>query len=229
MSALQPLPEPARARALAALRPLPVGRGPQQAWRAALGGCRGLQGLLLLGPGAAPDLVELRLPRLLTLRTATPERLTGGLVCDMRALPILPGSIDAVFWVLHESHLPLFSSLMAELSVLLGPDGRLVIQAEAPLLDEWVRVGMPLCRHHDLTLCSEAWGDSRRLLHMPLRRYWSEGLQCWFPGMAQWSVQCWQKETLCPPRRRQQPVRARAGWRPGWLPQTRNPAQKESA
>lgn len=228
MNSFQPVSAPVRARpGPAGVRPQLARQRLEPAWQQAVAGCRGLQGLLLHAAGRQPDMKLLQLPQVWHLHAVSPERLEGSLICDVRAWPFLPGSIDAVFWVLDEAHLPLFPLLLAELTLLLGPSGRLVIQAEAPMLDEWVRVGMPLCRHHGLVLGSETWGDSRRLLHLPLRRYWSEGLQCWFPGVAQWTVQCWQKESLCPPRRQRQPQRGRSGWRTDWAPQTRNPVHKE--
>lgn len=114
--------------------------------------------------------------------------------------PVQPASLDLVVWRLSAPDLAILPALIGQMNLALGPAARVLICVEAPLLNTWCQVGMPLCRGHDWVLREAEWGDGRVLTWLPSRwsSKWSSAAQVWLPRAAQWSVQLWQRETVCP-------------------------------
>lgn len=137
--------------------------------------------------------------------------------------PIQPASLDLVIWRLSAADIAELPALIGQMNLALGPAARILIWVEAPLLNTWCQIGMPLCTGHDWALRQADWGDARALTWLPPRwsSRWSSGLQIWLPHGAHWSVQLWQRESLCPtasgPKQR-----AGAQMAPGlrWQPQS---------
>lgn len=204
------------------------------AWDEALQGCRGLHALTLDCPDACDGLA---VPHRWALQgiSGADERLQGDMVCDAHAWPLRPDSLDAVCWQVRPAHLPWLSLWLAELVQALGPQGRLVVQAGPDTLDAWVRVGMPLCELSGLRDLNNCWADGRRLTRLPpvLGRHWDADWHCWFPGLAQGTVQIWRKEVVCGPRplRRLRARRPLPAWTGQLAPQPRLSSlpSKESA
>lgn len=137
--------------------------------------------------------------------------------------PIQPGSLDLVVWHLHADDLAELPALMGQMNLSLGPSARILICIEAPSLNAWCKVGMPLCQGHDWVLRQADWGDARALTLLPARwsSHWSASWQIWMQRGAEWSIQLWQRETACPTRRGSM---AKTGKRPStglrWQPQS---------
>lgn len=151
-----------------------------------------------------------------------------GCIAEVRHWPIQPGCIDAVFCALSEDLLTDLPALLREMDISLMADAKVVFNIDNAALATWCRVGMPLCRRLGWVMRSADWGDARRLTRLPtrLRRRWSETWQQWLPGVAEWSVQSWQKETVCPASRSPQLKRhIEQRWSPEWVPQSRAAAR----
>lgn len=117
--------------------------------------------------------------------------------------PIQPGSLDLVIWRLRAADIAELPVLIAQMNLALGPSARILIWIEAPMLNTWCQIGMPLCKGHDWLMRQADWGDARALTWLPARwsMRWSASWQIWLQRGAQWSVQLWQRETLCPTAR----------------------------
>lgn len=196
-------------------------------WQLALAGCRGLHAVVLgVGPeDCDPRICPLPHRLLLQARAGHPLELEGAWRGDLMRWPLAPGQIDAVLLDLHPDWLPALPDLVAALTQALGPDGRLAVRiAGADALQAWCHVGMPLLHMQGLVLQTAAWGDTRWLTRLPARwRYhWHAGWQQWL-GLAEWSVQLWQKETDCLVRTRRRRSQREARWTGIWLPQSRAP------
>lgn len=151
-----------------------------------------------------------------------------GCIADVRYWPIQPGCIDAVFCALSEDLLTDLPALLREMDTSLMADAKVVFNIDNAALATWCRVGMPLCRRLGWVMRSADWGDSRRLTRLPasLRRRWSDTWHQWLPSVAEWSVQSWQKETICPVSRSPQfKHRIEQRWSPEWVPQSRAAAR----
>ncbi len=137
--------------------------------------------------------------------------------------PVQPASLDLVIWRLSAADVAQLPALIGQMNLALGPSARVLIWIEAPLLNAWCQTGMPLCHGHDWALRQADWGDARALTWLPARwsSRWSASWQIWLPQGAQWSVQLWQRESLCPtapgPKQRSG-NRAASGLR--WQPQS---------
>lgn len=215
-------------------------------WREAAQTCPGRFALALL-PGQSELLVHLRSAQAVPTRklwtlalfpdpqrdavaddsvakAVIEARASGGVVSELTHWPIQPASIDTVFCLLSPAMLAQLPAVLREIDICLAADGRIVFCVENAGLSCWCRVGMPLCRSLGWAMRSAEWGDARRLTPLPRRwsRQWSETLQQWLPGVAEWSVQSWQKETLC--QASQPPLRLRQlepRWAGEWVPQSR--------
>lgn len=205
-------------------------------WQRCLARCHGLHAVLVDSPLALPVAERCRIPHRHVL-AAAPRAVPAGkslVVADALQWPVRPGSIDLVVLPLAGMHLPALESLLHEIDGALGPDAWLVVAARKDTLAAWCRDGMALCQAHGLVLREAHWGDERRFNLMPprLSRMWSARWQNWLPG-AEWSVQLWQKDTLCPVSRAPSRARRRQGDWSGaaWAPQSRagNAHIKDSA
>ena len=81
-----------------------------------------------------------------------------------------------------------------------------------------------MAAHRGLILREANWGDARKLSWLPpaWAHYWSAQWQAWFPAAAQWSVQLWQKQTLCPIAPDRKTSRnTSTSWSGSWAPQSR--------
>lgn len=194
-------------------------------WQRCLGRCHGLQAVVVGSTLTLPDRGGCRIPHqtLLTadLAVTSPRPLIHA---HWRHWPLRPGSIDMVILALDAQHLPHLPALINEITVALGPDAWLLVMTQAGPLAPWCRIGMPLAARRGLILRESHWGDARKLSWLPpaWAHYWSEQWQNWFPGTAQWTVQLWQKQTLCliaPERKtsRNTPT----SWSGSWAPQSR--------
>jgi len=173
---------------------------PVQAQRARARMLRPWQGCLAQCHGVwALELSQTPLP-LTSLRMARVWRFTESFKASLRDWPIQPGCLDLVLWRLSAEDVSELPALMAQMASALGPAARVLIWIEAPLLNSWCQTGMPLSAGHDWVLREAAWGDARALTLLPAKwsRQWSSALQTWMPYGAQWSVQLWQRETICP-------------------------------
>jgi len=200
-------------------------------WRDCLRRCHGLQAvtvgssLILPARGRGDDGCRIPNHALLTADTALPPWPDMPVIrADWRHWPVRPGSLDMVILPLDVTHLAHLSALVGEIATALGPDAWLLVMTQAGLLDRWCRYGMPLAARRHLALREAHWGDARKLSLLPpaWSHYWSAQWQNLLPGTAQWTVQLWQKETLCPvsPERRggRRPATA---WSGAWAPQPR--------
>ncbi len=194
-------------------------------WQHCLSRCHGLQAIVVGSALTLPDVSGCRIPHqtLLTADTAvtSPRPLIHA---HWRHWPLRPGSVDMVLLALDAQHVPHLPALIHEVTVALGPDAWLLVMTQRGPLDAWCRVGMPLSARRGLILRESHWGDARKLSWLPpaWAHYWSAQWQNWFPGTAQWTVQLWQKETLCPiaPERRTS-RNTPASWSGSWAPQSR--------
>lgn len=159
-------------------------------WQSCLAQCHGVWAL---------ELSQTPLPRD-ALRMARVWRFAESFQASRQHWPLQPGCLDLVLWRLSAEDVCELPVLMAQMAMALGPAARVLIWIEAPLLNSWCQTGMPLCAGHDWVLRDAAWGDARALTMLPARwsRKWSSALQTWMPYGAQWSVQLWQRETICP-------------------------------
>lgn len=142
---------------------------------------------------------------------------------DVRAWPIQPASIDLVIWRVTSADMVDAPAVLTQIASVLGPSARLLIWAESPALNSWCQIGMPLCLGHDWVLCDSAWGDSRAfsLFRPGLSKRWSAHWQQWLPFGAEWSVQLWQRETICPSSpTRQRRLKTSASPTLGWQPRS---------
>ncbi len=205
-----------RARALARLS------GP---WQSCLGRCHGLRAVTVGSSLELPERGGSRIPYQ-TLLTAEPGVVSAMPViqADWRHWPVRPGSLDMVILPLDIGHLQHLPSLVGEICTALGPDAWLLVMTQGGLLDRWCRFGMPLATRRHLALREAHWGDARKFSWLPpaWSHYWSAQWQNLLPGTAQWTVQLWQKETLCPvsPDRKASRQKA-AAWSGSWAPQSR--------
>ena len=210
-------PADSQARALARLT------GP---WQDCLARCNGLQAVTVGSTLALPAQGAGRLPRqaLLTPSPMPAQTPMPVIQADWRHWPVRPGSLDLVVLPLDLSHLANLRALVGEVSMALGPDAWLLVMTQGGLLDRWCRFGMPMAVRRHMVLREAHWGDARKLSLLPpaWSHYWSAQWQNLLPGTAQWSVQLWQKETLCPvsPDRRGARKPA-AAWAGSWAPQPR--------
>ena len=184
-------------------------------WQDALLQCHGVWALEL-----SPSDLPLSLA---TLRMAKVWHFAASFRASKRHWPIQPASLDLVLWRVTADDLLILPALMQQMAMSLGPAARVLIWIEAPLLNGWCQIGMPLCTGHDWVLRQATWGDARALTLPPAvwSRTWSATLQTWIPSGAQWSVQLWQRETACPAAPASKP-RARRLAAPalGWQPQS---------
>lgn len=182
-------------------------------WQAALAQCHGLSALEL-----SPEPLPLD-----ALRMAHVWRFAHSFQASKRLWPIQPGSLDLVLWRPGADDIADLPALMTQIALSLGPAARVMIWIEAPLLKSWCQTGMPLCEGHDWVLRRAAWGDARALTWLPatVSHKWSAALQTWLPSVAAWSIQLWQRETICPSG---PAVRRRVSTLPapvmGWQPQS---------
>lgn len=182
-------------------------------WQYCLAQCHGVWAL---------ELSQVPLP-LTSLRMAKVWRYAESFQASRCLWPIQPGCLDLVLWRLSAEDVAELPALMSQMALSLGPAARVLIWIEAPLLNSWCQTGMPLCSGHDWVLREAEWGDARPLTLLPARwsRKWSSALQTWVPNGAQWSVQLWQRETICtnrPALRRWKGRASAAGL--GWQPQS---------
>lgn len=159
-------------------------------WQSCLAQCYGVWAL---------ELSQAPLP-LTSLRMARVWRFAECFQASRHHWPLQPGCLDLVLWRLSTEDVSELPALMAQMAIALGPAARVLIWIEAPLLNSWCQTGMPLAAGHDWALREAVWGDARALTLLPAKwsRQWSSALQTWMPYGAQWSVQLWQRETICP-------------------------------
>ena len=165
-------------------------------WLLYLAECHGVRALHLdkAWRESAPQLP------LQSLRMACLWRFGQSFEASTLCWPIQPGSLDLVIWRVHPGDLAELPALMGQINLALGPSARILICIQAPLLNAWCQVGMPLCQGHDWVMRQADWGDARALTLLPARwsSRWSASWQIWLQRGAQWSVQLWQRETVCP-------------------------------
>ena len=182
-----------------------------KSWQASLTHCHGLTALELSAEPLPLD----------TLRMPQVWRFAQSFQASKRFWPIQPGSLDLVLWRPSADDIADLPALTAQIALSLGPAARVMIWIEAPLLNSWCQTGMSLCEGHGWVLRQAAWGDARTFTLLPatVSRKWSAALQMWLPAAAEWSVQLWQRETICPAgpaaRRRSAALPAPVmGWQP---------------
>jgi hypothetical protein len=181
------------------------------AWQAFLPECHGLWALELSSELLDHD--NLRIPHL--------YRFGDAFLAKASAWPIQPLSLDLVVWRLEANDIAELPSVLAQIGASLGPSARVLIWVESPMLNSWCQIGMPLCAGHDWVLRQCVWGDARPITLFPeaVSKKWSASWQQWFPFGAEWTVQLWQRETICPntptlKRRVKKSTSTTLGWQP---------------
>lgn len=175
--------------------------------------CHGLWAVELSEEPLAKD--ELRIPHC--------YRFNESFLANTTAWPILPASLDLVIWRVSAKDMAELPAVLAQIASALGPSARVLIWVESPLLNSWCQIGMPLCAGHDWVLCRSAWGDARALslFRRSLTKHWSATWQQWLPFGAEWSLQLWQRETICPtPPARKRRLNTATSPILGWQPQS---------
>lgn len=181
------------------------------AWRDLMKECHGLWAVELSGEPLMRDTI--RLPHF--------YRFSESFLAHSTAWPIQPASLDLVIWRVSAADAAEMPNVLTQIGASLGPSARVLIWVESPVLNSWCQVGMPLCNGHDWVLRQCFWGDARSVTLFPgfMATKWSASWQQWLPFGAEWSVQLWQRETICPnmpslKRRVRKLTTTTLGWQP---------------
>jgi len=187
-------------------------------WQRYLAQCHGLWAMQIDNLPVSDSLLDLQ-----NLRMAQVWHFGRSFRASADHWPLQPGSLDLVIWRVSAADVAQLPVMISQMHLALGPSARVLIWVESPLLNTWCQIGMPLCRGHDWVMRQADWGDARALSLLPARwsAKWSSAMQIWLPRGAQWSVQLWQRESLCPTApggKQRMGSRAASGLR--WQPQS---------
>ena len=211
MTALQLLPSVMSRTAWTSAQALRARARMSLVWQRYLRECHGLWAVELSSESLSRE--NLRIPHV--------YRFSESFLAQASAWPIQPLSLDLVIWRVAANDIAELPAVLAQMGASLGPSARILIWIESPLLNSWCQIGMPLCLGHDWVLCQSTWGDARPVSLFPelVANKWSAAWQQWLPFGAEWSVQLWQRETICPntprlKRRAKKSASTTLGWQP---------------